>query len=249
MPRLLLTDAYWSKLQIILQQFSIYIKLNTRTFIEAVLYRIRTGIPWRDLPPDFGKWNSTYKRFNQWSIKGIWHCIFKQLVDDPDFEFIFTDASYIKAHQHSMGAASNHSEAIGVSVGGNTTKIHMLVDAMGLPIQFIVTGGNIAEVTQAAELILSVKPAQYTVADRGYDKEQLREDIKNHGSESVIPRKKNSLKGNDDIDFAIYKDRHLVENVFARLKHFRGFSSRYDKLERNFTSVVSILCAFLWLPM
>jgi len=249
MPRLILKDEHWSKLQTILLQFSIYIKSNTRTFIEAVLYRIRTGLPWRDLPSYFGKWNSVYKKFNAWSLKGIWDSLFDKLVEAPDFEFIYTDASYIKAHQHSMGASSEHDEAIGKSVGGNTTKIHILVDAMGLPIKFILTGGNIHEVTKAGELIKSVQPAQYTVADRGYDKEELRNEIKDYGSTSVIPRKKNSTIGNDDIDWAIYRDRHLVENIFARLKHFRGFSSRYDKLERNFTSVVSILCAFLWLPM
>ena len=65
----------------------------------------------------------------------------------------------------------------------------------------------------------------------------------------IIPRRKNSIKGNKGLDWHLYNLRHLVENAFARLKHYRAVATRYDKLTRNYESIVSLACAFLWLPM
>jgi hypothetical protein len=69
--------------------------------------------------------------------------IFKSLVQDPDLEWEFLDGSYVRAHQHSAGAAGDGDQAIGLSRGGNTTKIHMATESGGLPIEFEVTGGEI----------------------------------------------------------------------------------------------------------
>jgi len=91
--------------------------------------------------------------------------------------------------------------------------------------------------------------ADYIIADRGYDSEDLRTQIIDKGTIPVIPRKKNSKVGNDDIDWCLYKYRHLVENVFSKLKNFRAIATRYDKLKRNFEGSMALACAFLWLPM
>ncbi len=87
------------------------------------------------------------------------------------------------------------------------------------------------------------------IADKGYDNEALRDLIKQQKSIPVIPRKSNSTIGNDDMDWGLYKLRHLVENIFARLKHFRAIATRYDKLKRNYASMLALACGFLWLPM
>lgn len=87
------------------------------------------------------------------------------------------------------------------------------------------------------------------VADKGYDSEKIREQIRDKGSTTVIPRKENSLVGNDDMDWCLYNYRHLVENAFARLKHYRAIATRYDKLKRNYESMVAMACAFLWPPL
>ena len=86
-------------------------------------------------------------------------------------------------------------------------------------------------------------------ADKGYDSEWLREQITKKGAQAVIPRKRNSLKGNAGMDWGLYKYRHLVENAFARLKQYRAIATRYDKLKRNYESMVAIACGYLWLPM
>ena len=87
------------------------------------------------------------------------------------------------------------------------------------------------------------------VADKEYDSEKIREQIRSRGAIAVIPRKSNSVIGNADMDWSLYHHRHLVENAFARLKHFRRLATRYDKLKRNYESVVAMACRFLWLSM
>lgn len=87
------------------------------------------------------------------SAAGKWFKVFKMLVAEPDMEWVFIDGSYAKAHQHSAGAASANDEAIGKSRAGNTSKIHLAVDAHGLPIEFEITGGQINDCTQAPALI------------------------------------------------------------------------------------------------
>jgi transposase len=77
---------------------------DNRMFVEGVLWIVRTGAPWRDLPAVFGEWNSVFRRFSRWSRKGIWQRIFEALSDDPDFEYLIVDSTIIRAHQHAAGA-------------------------------------------------------------------------------------------------------------------------------------------------
>ena len=87
--------------------------------------------------------------------------------------------------------------------------------------------------------LLELQEADY-ITDKGYDSEELRMLIRNKSSTPIIPRKNNSTIGNADIDWGLYKYRHLVENVFARLKHFRSIATRYDKLKRNYASMLAM---------
>ena len=109
--------------------------------------------------------------------------------------------------------------------------------------------GQINDCTQAPALIAKLPEAETIVADKGYDSERVREQVEQQGAKAVIPRKRNSVKGNADLDRGLYRNRHWVENAFARLKHYRAVASRFDKLKRNYESVVAMACAFLWLPM
>ncbi len=156
---------------------------------------MRVGCPWRDLPTAFGNWNAVYKRFNDWSRKEKLMGIFNALVVDPDLEWEFIDGSIVKAHQHSSGAACEQETAIGKSVAGNTSKIHMAVDACGLPIHFSVTGGEVHDCKEAPKLVAELPKGDYIVADRGYDSEALRLQIKDKGAVPVIPRKKEFNSG------------------------------------------------------
>lgn len=76
---------------------------NNRLFLEAVLWIVRTGAPWRDLPERFGDWNSVFQRFNRWAKKGVWQQVFDAL-QEPDREWLMLDATIVRAHVHAAGA-------------------------------------------------------------------------------------------------------------------------------------------------
>src|ERR1700723_3275995 len=75
-------------------------ELGNRLFVDAVIWKFRTGVPWRDMPTRFGAWKNIHTRFSRWAIKGV----FKTLADDPDNEYAMIDATIVRAHQHSAGA-------------------------------------------------------------------------------------------------------------------------------------------------
>ena len=250
MPRMMLTDSSWNKLiKVMLNTGRVYDKPTHRLTMEGILYRMRVGCPWRDLPSEFGDWSQIYRRFNRWSEKGVLRSLFEALKQDPDTEWLFLDGSIVKAHQHSAGAASKDDEGIGKSRGGNSTKIHLAVDSCGLPILFEVTGGQVHDSKAAPDLIAQLPNSDYIVADKGYDSEALRQQIFAKHAVPAIPRKGNSKTGNADMDWCLYKHRHLVENAFARLKQYRAIATRYDKLLKNYMSNLALGCCMMWLPM
>jgi len=78
--------------------------LGNRLFVDAVIWKFRAGVPWRDLPERFGDWCNTHKRFSRWAVTGVWASLFNALADDPDNEYAMIDATIVGAHQHSAGA-------------------------------------------------------------------------------------------------------------------------------------------------
>lgn len=77
---------------------------DNRLFVEAVLYRYRAGIAWRDLPERFGDWKNVHRRHRRWSESGVWESLFKHLASDADNEYAMIDSTIVRAHQHSAGA-------------------------------------------------------------------------------------------------------------------------------------------------
>ena len=94
-----------------------------------------------------------------------------------------------------------------------------------------------------------MKEAENLIADKAYDSEVIRDEIRTNGGTPIIPRKSNSAKPNPEFDSYLYKLRHMVENLFARLKHFRSIATRYEKLARNFKAIVYLGCSLIWLKI
>lgn len=97
----------------------------------------------------------------------------------------------------------------------------------------------------ANDLIEVIEQAEYFIADKGYDSQKIRDKAIEPGMKAVIPRRKNTKQPNPEFDSYLYKLRHLVENMFARLKHFRSIATRYEKLARNFKSMLYLACTII----
>ena len=90
---------------------------DNRRFLNAVFWILRTGAPWRDLPPDYGDWKNTHRRYSRWRDNGAWQKLLEAVTDDPDFEWLMIDASHIKAHPHAAGAVGGN-QALARTKGG-----------------------------------------------------------------------------------------------------------------------------------
>lgn len=136
-------------------------------------------------------------------------------------------------------------EALGRSKGGFSCKVHAICDAYGLPINFILTGGQVAECKQAIPLLENIS-SEAVLGDKAYDANEFRDWLKARGVKAVIPPKSNR-KDKIYCDFWHYKERHAVECLFGKLKYYRRISSRYEKKAINYRGMLYLASVFLWL--
>lgn len=92
-----------------------------RLFVNAIFWILRTGAPWRDLPPEYGGWKNTHRRFCRWRDKGTWEHVLANLMDMPDFEWLMIDSTYCKVHAHAAGAKDGNQD-MRRTKGGSTLK-------------------------------------------------------------------------------------------------------------------------------
>ena len=107
MRRYALRDDQWERIKDLLPGRPGHVGAtakDNRLFVEAVLYRYRAGIPWRDLPARFGDWKKVHTRFGRWAKGGVWERIFQHLAAGADNEYAMIDSTIVRAHQHSAGA-------------------------------------------------------------------------------------------------------------------------------------------------
>jgi transposase len=145
-----------------------------------------------------------------------------------------------------LGRSKKGDQAIGLSRGGRSTKIHVTVDPLGNPTGLHLTAGQASDLEGADALLDSVE-ADTVIADKGYDAgERVLTRLEKAGLQAVLPPKANR-KQQRDYDKELYKARHLIENFFAKLKQFRAIATRYDKTARNFLAAVYFASVLIWL--
>lgn len=155
--------------------------------------------------------------------KRIWEALLEIIVQDPDYEWLMIDVTHCKVHPHAAGAVGGNQD-ISRSKGGLNSKIHVAVDAHGMPVRVLITEATTADCTQASKRIEGIK-AEYLLADKAYDTDTMLKDSTDSDINPVIPPKKNRKKKRSyDVD--LYKFRHLVENAFLHLKRWRGIATR-----------------------
>ena len=220
---------------------------DVRNFLNAVHWMLRTGSPWRALPEKYGSWKTVYSRFRRWQKRGYLTAILKLLTLQADMDHIMIDGTYVHAHKHSAGArhTSGINQALGRSRGGFTSKIHAVVDALGNLLAFTVTAGQYSEYPQASNLLIQYHNTTI-LADKGYDSRSLIDALHQQGCKAVIPSRRTNHHPRT-IDRHLYKERHLIETFFNKIKEYRKIATRYDKLAEVFAAFVCLAASLIWL--
>ena len=225
---------------------------DKRRTVNGILWVLRTGAPWRDLPERYGNWNSVFVRFTRWSKSGVWDAAFETLASSwaPTSRQGTCDQFH-----HSAGApacsrrkrGNQNQEALGRSRGGFSTKIHLRTNAKGDPLTFNVTPGEAHEIKgyDALMELHDINPDKL-LGDKGYDSDDIRDDLAERGIEPVIPPRSNR-KTPIEYDREAYKRRNLIERCVNRLKQSRRIATRYEKTARAYLSMLCIAAARLWI--
>lgn len=250
MDRNKLSDEEWGRLQPLLIRVvgkRVGFCLGNRLFVEAALWILRSGAQWRSLPAHFGLWNSVFKRYARWSRSGVWEQILSSLSQEADLQNVCIDSTVIRAHACAAGAAGSNAtdEALGRSRGGFGCKIHALTDALGLPVRFILTEGHAADITQAISLMQGIRTSAL-LADKGYDADVLLEWLKERDIAAVIPPKTHRREQRM-CDWHQYKERHVIECMFGKLKYFPRIATRFEKKASHFKEMLAFAAVLLWL--
>jgi transposase len=243
-----LTDYEWAAIKPFLPNKPRGVpRVNDRRVLNGILWVLRSGAPWRDLPgSSFGPYTTCYNRFVRWRRAGVWGRIMGALAATHDVAVQMIDTSIVRVHQHAACIARNKKQSMGRSRGGLTSKIHAVVDTNGLPVRLGLTAGEAHDNRLAFKLLSRLKSGTMLLADRGYDADWIRAVATEKGAWANIPPRCNRK---EPICFSphLYRARNLVERFFNKIKQCRRVATRYDKLAANYLAFIQLASIRLWL--
>ncbi|MCY4242954.1 MAG: IS5 family transposase [Rhodobacter sp.] len=194
---------------------------DSRPFVEAVLWRFRTGSPWRGIPERSGGNDSVSRRFRRWVLPGVSGCV-------------SGGGTVVQAHRKAAGARGARAQGIGRPGGGLTTRAVAVVDALGCPVRFTVLPGQAHDLNGVPDLPGGL-PFGTPVGDGASGADWLLEDLDARGAEAVIPSRRNrTARRGRDRD--VYGRRRPVESFFAGTGEFRAIATRYDRTDGSFAA-------------
>jgi transposase len=236
-----------------------------RTVLSGLLWILRTGAPWRELPPRFGSWAPVASRFYRWRKAGIGQRILERLQQQSDqaglldWSLHFVAGTVVRAHQHAAGArhSTPQEEALGRSRGDFRTTVHVRAERRGKPLVLVLSAGQRHEqrgfvplreggaVKRPGRGRPRVRP-QRVRGDKGYSSRTVRRYLRRRGSGAVIPTKKDE-RPHVRFDRAAYRERNVVERLINRLKAFRRLATRYEKRAANYLAMCTLAAILIWL--
>lgn len=238
-----------------------------RTVVSAILWVLRTGAPWRDLPERFGPWSTAWSRFRRWTAAGIWSRVLAALqraadrAGRLDWRTHYVDGTVVRAHQHAAGArGGQHHEALGRSRGGFSTKVHLRAEGGGKPMALVLSGGERHESLYVEALLTegSVRRAgrgrprcrpMQLVGDKGYSYPTVRRTLARRGIRAVIPRRRDQRptdRRHRPLNPAVYRGRNRVERLVNQLKAYRRVATRYEKHAAHYLAMLTLAAVVLW---
>src|SRR5688572_9117208 len=149
-------------------------RVDDRRVLNGIFWVLRSGAPWRDLPGIYGPRTTCYNRFVRWQRAGIWTAIMNALAAAHDAAIQMIDTSMVRVHQHAACITGSASQSVGRSRGGLTSKLHVVVDANGLPVRLGITPGEAHDNQLCSALLTGLKPHSIVLADCGYDADWIR---------------------------------------------------------------------------
>ena len=215
--------------------------------IEAVFFRLRNSGPWRDLPSEFGPWQTIYGYYRQWARDGLWGRMLRCVVRRKGSRARLVDGTHIVAHQC---AANPHggaeAQAMGKTRGGRNTKLMVVTDLKGRPLSMKLIPGQAYEGAHVIELLKDEDAAVLLVGDKGFDSDKLRAALEALGHRHCIPGKSNRKK---KVRYSkrYYRIRYRVEDFFRRLKRWACACTRRDKLALHFMSLLQFAAVIDWM--
>jgi transposase len=223
---------------------------NHRRTLDGIFWICRTGAPWRDLPEQFGNWNSVWRQLRRWCEAGVWDVLLQALADSGgELDMLqMIDSSTVRAHRCAAGEKGGAQfQALGRSRGGFSTKVHLRCNAAGLPIGAELTAGEAHDVT-AYDQLMQQRDSDpgAMLMDKGYDSDAIRQDLRDRGTAPEIPTKRNR-KVQHSVSKRLYKLRSRIECFIGHLKENRRIATRYDKTATSFLGFVLLGCIRLWI--
>jgi len=223
-----------------------------RQTLNGILWVLRTGAPWRDLPSRFGPWKSVYGRYNRWSKDGTFDTILRTLQGELDAkgqidrDLWCLDGTSVRATRAASGGRRGEPDeprdhALGRSRGGLGTKFHLLCDSTGIPLAVELSPGQTHDSQRFETTMEAVRIPQRggpprrrpkrLAADKAYGSLAIRQWLRRHKIRAVIPTKANERR-RPGFDRDAYRGRSVVERCISWLKESRRVATRYEKLAR-----------------
>ena len=214
--------------------------------LSGIVFVLRTGLPWRDVPGYFGAWGTIYTRFRRWCASGLFAQMLRVLSRRAQGMLRHLDCSHIKLHQHGTNpAGGQQAQAMGRTKGGLNTKLAAVVDRHGRAVALCLAAGPRHDLYAVEPLLARTRRCRI-VADKGFDADSFRQRLHGQHTRCCIPPKR-GRRHPARFHRGYYRSRHHVENFFQRIKTLRRISTRYEKLATTFLAFVQLAAVLDWL--
>jgi len=233
-----------------------------RDMMDGILWVLRTGSPWRDVPEEIGHWSTIWDYFDRWNADGTLESVLTRLrashveVGAVDEELWHIDGTVVRAARCAAGGAKKNDpeepkdHALGRSCGGFSTKIHLLCDRHGHPLHVCLTPGQAHESTCLKDLVEGAEVVDHDgqamplptklAGDKGYRADWIDEYLLEQGIQPVIPSKENEDREARAVEFdkQAYRARNIVERLIGWLKECRRILTRFEKSAKNYLGMI-----------